>query len=100
MRVAVDTNRLTDLFRGDVELAERLEMCDEVWIPLVVLGELMAGLYGGTHQHRNEILLRRLLAKDTVEVLTPGRETAEQLEPPSPITICGSPRSFWNTTCF
>lgn len=78
MRVALDTNRLTDLFQGDTALAERLGVCDEVWIPLVVLAEIKAGFYGGSQQHRNEILLRRLLAKATVEVLLPSQETAEQ----------------------
>ena len=77
VRVALDTNRLIDLFRGDTELAQRLEICEEVWIPLVVLGEIKAGFYGGTQQRRNEVLLNRLLAKSSVEVLIPGRETAE-----------------------
>jgi tRNA(fMet)-specific endonuclease VapC len=78
VRVALDTNRLTDLFQGDAQLAQKLGTCDEVWIPLFVLGEIRAGFYGGTEQHRNEILLRRLLAKPTVRVLLPRRETAEQ----------------------
>ena len=77
MRVALDTNRLIDLFQGDTELAERLSTCDEVWVPLIVLAEIKAGFYGGTQQHRNEILLRKLLAKPTVGVLLPSRETAE-----------------------
>lgn len=77
MRVALDTNRLTDLFRGDLELAEQLGTAEEVWIPLFALGELKAGFQGGTQQHRNESLLIRLLAKPTVGVLLPGRETAE-----------------------
>ena len=77
MRVALDTNRLTDLFQGDTGLAERLSTCDEVWLPLIVLAEITAGFYGGTQQHRNEILLRKLLAKTTVGVLLPSRETAE-----------------------
>ena len=77
MRVALDTNRLTDLLRGDGELAEQLGTCEEVAIPLFVLGELGAGFLGGTQQRRNEILLRRLLAKPTVKVLLPARETAE-----------------------
>jgi tRNA(fMet)-specific endonuclease VapC len=77
MRVAVDTNRLTDLLRGDAQLAERLGACDEVWIPLMVLGEIKAGFHGGTQRHRNEALLQRFLAKATVSVLLPGRETAE-----------------------
>ena len=77
MRVALDTNRLTDLFQGDTALAEWLGSCDEVWIPLVVLAEIKAGFYGGVQQRRNEVLLRDLLAKETVEVLLPGRETAD-----------------------
>ena len=77
MRVAIDTNRLTDLLRGDARLAERLGACDEVWVPLVVLGEIKAGFHGGTQRHRNEALLQRFLAKATVSVLLPGRETAE-----------------------
>ena len=76
--VALDTNRLTDLFQGDAELAELLATCDEVWIPLVVLAEIKAGFYGGTQQHRNEVLLRKFMAKPTVGMLLPGRETAEQ----------------------
>jgi tRNA(fMet)-specific endonuclease VapC len=78
MRVALDTNRLTDLFQGDMELAKWLGLCDEVWIPLFVLGEIQAGFHGGTQRHRNEILLHQLLGKATVQVLLPSAETAEQ----------------------
>ena len=77
MRIALDSNRLTDLLKGDAQLGERLGACDEVWIPLIVLGEIKAGFQGGTHGDRNEALLQRFLAKPTVSVLLPGRETAE-----------------------
>jgi tRNA(fMet)-specific endonuclease VapC len=77
VRVALDTNRLTDLFQGDAQLADRLGECDEVWIPLIVVAEIKAGFYGGSQQHRNEILLSSFLAKPTVDILLPGRETAE-----------------------
>jgi tRNA(fMet)-specific endonuclease VapC len=77
MRVALDTNRLTDLFKGDATLAMLLGTCDEVWIPLMVLAEIKAGFYGGTHQNRNDALLQRFLSKATVEILEPTRETAE-----------------------
>jgi tRNA(fMet)-specific endonuclease VapC len=77
MRVALDTNRLTDLFQGDAELADRLGECDEVWLPLMVLGEIQAGFYGGSQQHRNDALLRRFLMQPTVGVLLPARDTAE-----------------------
>lgn len=77
MRVALDTNRLTDLFQGDAALAQWLGTCDEVWIPLIVLAELKAGFHGATQPGRNEALLQRFLAKTTVGVLLPSRETAE-----------------------
>jgi tRNA(fMet)-specific endonuclease VapC len=78
VRVALDTNRLTDLFQGDLALAKWLGTCDEVWIPLFVLGEIKAGFQGGTQHSRNENLLREFLSKETVSVLLPSRETAEQ----------------------
>jgi predicted nucleic acid-binding protein len=78
VRVALDTNRLTDLFQGDAELAAQLGTCDEVWIPLIALAEIKAGFYVGNRMSRNEALLGSLLARDTVGVLLPGRETAEQ----------------------
>ncbi len=77
VRVAIDTNRLTDLFRGDRELAGRLERCEAVAVPLIVVGELKAGFYGGSLRRRNEALLSAFLAQPTVSVLKPGRETAE-----------------------
>jgi predicted nucleic acid-binding protein len=78
VRVALDTDRLTDLLRGDAELADLLGACEEVWIPLFVLAEIKAGFQGGSRRHRNEIILQKFLAKKTVGVLLPGRETAEQ----------------------
>jgi predicted nucleic acid-binding protein len=78
MRVALDTNRLTDLFRGDSELAEFLGACEEVWIPFIVLAEMKAGFYGGARQACNESLLGNLLSRETVSILYAGRETAEQ----------------------
>jgi tRNA(fMet)-specific endonuclease VapC len=78
MRVALDTNRSHRPAAGRPRLAESLGTCDEIWTPLVVLGELKVGFQGGTERHRgNEGLLQRFLAKSTVSVLLPGRETAE-----------------------
>ena len=77
MRVALDTNRLTDLFRGDAQLAQRLASCEKVFVPLVVLGEMKAGFEGGTQRKRNEGLLRNFLAKSTVEVLLPSIATSD-----------------------
>ena len=78
MRIALDTNRLMDLFRGDVELGEFLGGCDQVGIPFVVLGEMKAGFLGGKRSAANEKLLASFLARETVTVLYAGRETTEQ----------------------
>lgn len=77
LKVAIDTNRLTDLFRGDADLAARLGVCEEVWIPLIVLGEIEAGFLVGSKQVKNRVLLQEFLAKPTVEILLPSRETAQ-----------------------
>src|ERR1035437_1982268 len=78
MKIALDTNRLTDLFQGDAALAAFLGTCDEVRIPFVVLAEMKAGFYGGTRQAHNEALLANLLARETVTILFVSRETTEQ----------------------
>lgn len=78
MRIAIDTNRLRDLFRGDAELAAFLGGCDEVRVPFVVLAEMKAGLLGGSHSAANEKLLARFLSRETVAVLYADRETTEQ----------------------
>ncbi len=77
MRVALDTNRLSDLFRGDVDLSERLARCEEVCILLPVLAEFRAGLLGGKRQIENEALLHACLSKPNVRLILPSRETAE-----------------------
>jgi len=77
VRVALDTNRLTDFFRGDRGLEELLSNADEVWVPLVVLGEIKGGYRLGPRQALNEAALQRFLAKENVDVLLPDRDTAE-----------------------
>lgn len=110
MRVALDTNRITDLFRGDVELAEQLGTSEEVWIPLFALGEIKAGFQGGTHQRRNETVLNKLLAKLPFACCCPAekprnitRESSFNLNepvPPSRTMTFGLPRWFLNTTLY
>jgi predicted nucleic acid-binding protein len=64
MRVALDTNRLTD----------PLDSTDGVGRDQ---GRITWRDNAVTARHRNEALLQRFLAKETVSVLLPGRETAE-----------------------
>ncbi len=75
MRLALDTNRYTDLVRGDPHVAESVESADEVWLPFVVLAELRAGFSLGTKGAQNEAALRRFLFKPSVEVLYADEQT-------------------------
>jgi tRNA(fMet)-specific endonuclease VapC len=75
VRLALDTNRYTDLCRGDAPVVERVEAADEVWLPFVVLGELRAGFAVVNQGPRNEAILRRFLVKPGVDVLYADEQT-------------------------
>ena len=75
MKIALDTNRCTDLFRGDEFVADMVAVADEVWLPFIVLGELRAGFAAGSQEARNEAVLRRFLIKPDVGVLYPDEQT-------------------------
>jgi predicted nucleic acid-binding protein len=76
VRLALDTNRYTDLCRGTPSVVETVELADEVWLPFIVLGELRAGFAVGTQGSRNEAVLRRFLLKSGVGVLYADEQTA------------------------
>jgi tRNA(fMet)-specific endonuclease VapC len=75
VRLALDTNRYTDLCRGDAHVLERIETANEVWLPFIVLGELRAGFAVGNQGPRNEAILRRFLLKPGVDVLYADEQT-------------------------
>jgi tRNA(fMet)-specific endonuclease VapC len=79
MRVALDTNRYTDLSRGDGLIVSLVATADEIWLPFVVLGELRAGFAAGSqdarNEARNEAVLRRFLLKPGVGILYAGEQT-------------------------
>jgi len=75
VRLALDTNRYTDLCRGNVPVVETIELADEVWLPFIVLGELRAGFAVGSQGTRNEAVLRRFLLKSGVGVLYADEQT-------------------------
>jgi tRNA(fMet)-specific endonuclease VapC len=75
VRLALDTNRYTDLCRGDVRVVETVELADEVCLPFIVLGELRAGFAVGSQGARNEAVLRRFLLKSGVGVLYADEQT-------------------------
>lgn len=78
MKVALDTNRYTDLCREVHETVRVVEEADAVLLPFVVVGEVRAGFAHGNRQAQNERVLRRFLLKAGVSVLFPDDQTTTQ----------------------
>jgi len=75
VRLALDTNRYTDLCRGESAVVETVETAEEVWLPFIVVGELRAGFAVGSQGSRNEAVLRRFLMKPGVAILYADEQT-------------------------
>ncbi|MFY9344153.1 MAG: type II toxin-antitoxin system VapC family toxin [Planctomycetota bacterium] len=75
MRIALDTNRYSDLCRGDEALEAVVARAEAVFLPFVVLAELRAGFGLGTKARWNERTLQRFLAKPRVDALLASEQT-------------------------
>jgi tRNA(fMet)-specific endonuclease VapC len=75
VRLALDTNRYTDLCRGADEVLELVEHAEAVFLPFAVLGELRAGFSLGKRGAENERVLRRFLMKPEVGILFADEQT-------------------------
>lgn len=69
MRICIDTSSYSLLKRGDSFTVSLLEKADEVLVPAIVLGELYAGFYMGTHTEKNSSELEAFLKKPGVTVV-------------------------------
>jgi tRNA(fMet)-specific endonuclease VapC len=75
VRIALDSNRYTDFCRGETRAVETIREADEIWLPLVVLGELRAGFAHGNRRSENERILTRFLGSSRVHVIVPDEQT-------------------------
>jgi tRNA(fMet)-specific endonuclease VapC len=75
MKIAIDTNRYTDLCNVVPDAVRAIEEADRVYVPFIVLGELRAGFAHGTRANQNERTLSRFLMKPAVEVLFADDQT-------------------------
>jgi tRNA(fMet)-specific endonuclease VapC len=75
VRLALDTNRYTDLARGLEPTVALVSTADAVFVPFIVLGELPAGFASGERTAVNERALRQFLQTPGVEVLLADEQT-------------------------
>ncbi len=75
MRIVIDSNRYTDLCRGDQHAVDVVSGADEVFMPLIVVAEQRAGFAFGSRRDENERNLTRFLNTSGVSVLSPDEQT-------------------------
>ena len=75
MRLALDTNRYTDLARGLEPTVSLVATADHVYLPFIVAGELRAGFAAGRRTAENERALGQFLATPGVEMLLADEQT-------------------------
>lgn len=75
MRIALDSNRYTDLRVGIPEVIEVVAQASEVHLPLIVIAEQRAGFAFGSRRAENERALAAFLRKDGVGILNPNEQT-------------------------
>lgn len=78
MKLLVDTNRFIDFARGAQDVVARFELADELWMSLIVLGELRGGFSAGTQSRSNEESLNKFLDRSAVRVLALDEETVDK----------------------
>ena len=75
MKIIIDSNRYTDLCRGDKKSVEVIQNASEVYMPLIVVAEQRAGFAYGSQREKNERILSKFLNQDGIFVLLPDEQT-------------------------
>ncbi len=73
----VDTNILSDLFRGEASVVSFLQGFEYIYVPVTVLGELLFGFVLGNRETENRRRLERFLSQPSVELLPVSSSAAE-----------------------
>lgn len=77
MELLIDTNRYVDMIRGVKDVCLRFDQASRLYVPFVVLAELLTGFAQGKDRQSNEAKLRRFLNKPTTDLLLPDERTPE-----------------------
>lgn len=75
--IVIDTNAYIGLVGGKPGPVEAVRAADEIHVPLIVLGELLAGFSAGTRLEKNRDELARFMALPGVQIMKPDEKTAQ-----------------------
>jgi tRNA(fMet)-specific endonuclease VapC len=76
VKLLLDTSAYSALVRGDQTILDLLSRAVEVSLPVVAIGELLSGFYGGSRRAENIAKLELFLGKPSVTVSHLTAETA------------------------
>ena len=77
-RVFLDTSAYSAYMAGYAPVRQPIQEASEVWLNVIVLGELLAGFKKGSRTRENERLLGEFLDEPRVRLATMDAETAER----------------------
>lgn len=75
--LVIDTNVYSGFMRGEQRAVRALRAAHEIHLPLIVLGELLAGFAAGARPQKNREELARFMASPRVHGLKPDEKTAQ-----------------------
>jgi tRNA(fMet)-specific endonuclease VapC len=73
--VCLDTNAYSLFRQGNSAIVKKIVSYDRVLMPVVVLGELQSGFYGGSKLAENQSALQAFLASESVAVVAISQRT-------------------------
>lgn len=76
-KILLDTNGYVAFKKGSEDAVEIMRLAEEIYISVVVLGELLAGFVLGGHEGRNRKELSEFLSSPRVYILMIDTETTE-----------------------
>ncbi len=72
----VDTNAYSAFMRGEPSALRALRVAHEIHLPLIVLGELLAGFAAGSRPQKNRDELASFMTSPRVHLMNPDEKTA------------------------
>jgi len=78
VKILLDTNAYSALFRGDADVAARVRAAEQVLVSTIVAGELLFGFRNGSRYEANRRDLEQFLSSPYVSLLPVTLVTAER----------------------
>lgn len=75
-RLLLDTSAYSAFKRGHEGIQRSLQEAEEICLPSIAIGELLAGFRGGTKERQNREGLKKFLSSPRVQVLVVDEEAA------------------------